>query len=281
MTVSYKPELLSNLTNVKTWLSQTGSTAGDAVLSSLLMRISSQVLSYLERSSLLMRTYTDTVDGQNNQNQFLENWPVLSVSSVSVNGNSISAAAYSTTNNNPTSGYFYEDWTGIPPGSPQQVELVGYQFYRGKQNVSITYTAGYGILNESQTVSNASALTNQQYGIWNYDNGVTYTSSGIPLTQVSSNPAQGQYAIDPTTCGNYLFNVADDNAAVSISYSYVPAALEQAILDMINETMQRRNRPGLKSHNLATMESGSFETAYGIPPWAMTILQPYKSVLPL
>lgn len=276
-----KPELLSNLTNVKGWLNLTGTTVSDTLLTGVLQRTSSLVLGYLERSSLVRRAYTDVVDGQNNYNQFTENWPILSVSSVGVWGNSIPASL----NNGGTSdaGYSYESWNGIPPGNPQQIELCGYTFSRGQLNVTISYQAGYAILAEPQTVSSDLITVDQPFGIWTPDtlSTVAYASTGVTLTQVASAPQVGQYALNPSVVGGYMFNAADNNTPMLIGYSYVPGALEQAILDMINETVQRRNRPGLKSHNLATMESGSFETAQGIPAWAMTALQPYKSVLPL
>jgi hypothetical protein len=278
------PELLSNLSNVKAWLNIAG-TQSDTLLSGLLQRTSSKILGYLERDSLIMRTYTDTVDGQGNRNQFLENWPIIAVNSVYI-GNQLIAAA---TPAGPTDtgnllGYRFEDWDGIPPGSPAQVELLGYIFPRGHLNIAINYDAGYGIQGEAHTI--AAALTvNQIYGTWSVDYGVIKVSTGLPMTYVvSQSPAAGQYSIstDPSsTAGTYLFNSADVGTAVKISYSYIPSTLEQACLDMVNDVFQRRSRPGVKSHNLATMESGTFESNYGIPPWAVADLQPYKSILPL
>ncbi len=49
---------------------------------------------------------------------------------------------------------------------------------------------------------------------------VIYTATGVPLVEVAVNPQRGQYSIEPSD-GNYVFNVADAAASVTISYSYV------------------------------------------------------------
>lgn len=49
------------------------------------------------------------------------------------------------------------------------------------------------------------------------DYGVVYTSTGIPLQLVASNPTQGQYSV---SAGVYTFAAADASAAVQITYTY-------------------------------------------------------------
>jgi hypothetical protein len=49
---------------------------------------------------------------------------------------------------------------------------------------------------------------------------VTYALTGVPLVEVATSPAQGQYAVEPST-GEYSFNRADAGSPVAISYSYV------------------------------------------------------------
>jgi len=52
--------------------------------------------------------------------------------------------------------------------------------------------------------------------------GVIYTLTSVPLMQVSSNPAVGQYVVEPTN-GRYVFNLGDFGQPVGVSYSYVSA----------------------------------------------------------
>lgn len=49
---------------------------------------------------------------------------------------------------------------------------------------------------------------------------VVYYPSLVPLTQVATNPKQGQYTVDESI-GLYMFNIADAAQALSISYEYI------------------------------------------------------------
>jgi hypothetical protein len=53
------------------------------------------------------------------------------------------------------------------------------------------------------------------------DQGVVYASSALPLKQVASAPAAGQYSV--SAAGVYTFAAADAGAAVLISYTYTAA----------------------------------------------------------
>jgi hypothetical protein len=68
------------------------------------------------------------------------------------------------------------------------------------------------------TVSAANAST------WVKDLGVLYAATGLPLSQVASAPAAGQYAV---VAGIYTFAAADTGKAVLISYNYTLAATGQ------------------------------------------------------
>lgn len=52
---------------------------------------------------------------------------------------------------------------------------------------------------------------------WIDDAGVTYAATGLPLTQVASAPAAGEYSV---AAGVYTFATADAGKAVLISYTY-------------------------------------------------------------
>jgi hypothetical protein len=58
------------------------------------------------------------------------------------------------------------------------------------------------------------------------DQGVVYASTALPLKQVSSAPATGQYSVSG---GVYTFAAGDAGAAVLISYSYTVASSGESI----------------------------------------------------
>ena len=58
------------------------------------------------------------------------------------------------------------------------------------------------------------------------DQGVVYASSALPLKQVASSPAQGQYSV---SSGVYTFASADAGQAVLISYTYTSATSGESI----------------------------------------------------
>lgn len=53
------------------------------------------------------------------------------------------------------------------------------------------------------------------------DQGVIYAATGLPLKQVDSNPAQGEYSV---AAGVYTFAAADTAAGVLISYTHTSAS---------------------------------------------------------
>ena len=72
---------------------------------------------------------------------------------------------------------------------------------------------------ESYSVPAASPYTVPVTNSTNFvaDQGVIYSASGLPLKQVASGPAQGQYSV---AAGVYTFAAADTGAGVLISYTY-------------------------------------------------------------
>src|SRR5262249_30594886 len=66
------------------------------------------------------------------------------------------------------------------------------------------------------------------------DWGVRYALTGVPLTRVSSGPAQGQYSV--SVSGVYTFASADQSAPVLISYTFTQAA-PGTQLNILNQLM--------------------------------------------
>lgn len=265
---------LTTIANVKAWLGVDGTTT-DAILQRMVSQISATIMGELQRPSLISQTYTDLSDGFDSPAEYLDNWPVTAVSQVAVNGQIIPAAPLqigsNVTNNY---GYRLQPWDGYSPGGPQAVELMGARFNRGRLNVSITYIAGY-LATEVWIVA-ASITVNALLGLWAQDVGVTY-ANGTALTKVAGSPAQGQYA---ATAGVYSFNAADIGQSVTVAYSYVPSALEDACINWVAERFRYRDRIGQRTKSLGGQETMSWDMS-AIPGYVVVALQPFKKTLPI
>jgi Phage gp6-like head-tail connector protein len=263
---------LTSLANVKSWAGVT-TTNDDNLLNLLIADVSRFILSYLQRPTLFQFLFNDVYDGVGQRAQMLRNWPVLSVASVTIDGVKVPALT-----NLPGCGYVLEPWDGFPPGRPQLLSMRGYGFGRGYSNIAISYTAGFVIQNEAQTVPTGAGpytvTANAPMGMWGADQGVTY-ANGNALTAVASNPDQGQYSV---TAGVYTFNAADAGQVVLISYSYVPQDIAHAAMEMVAERYRYKNRIGEVSKSLGGQETMSYSQK-DMPDFIRTLLQPYKRVV--
>jgi hypothetical protein len=262
---------LTTLERTRDWVG-VNTNNDDIFLSRLIDETSRFILSYLQRPTLFHYLFTDIHDGNGGYRQMLRHWPVQSITSVMVD-----EIAVPMLSGMPGSGYILEPWDGLPPGSPQSVSLRGYAFCKGLSNVSIAYTAGFSIVSEAQSVpsgGNYTIAVNAPYGSFGADQGVTY-ASGVTLTNVTANPAVGQYTVSN---GIYGFASADANAAVLVSYSYVPADIEHACIELIGERYRYRNRIGEISKSLGGQETISFNQK-DMPDYIRLLLQPYRRVI--
>jgi hypothetical protein len=127
---------LTTLANVKGWLGLPDSNVNaDDLLTRLITAASAVIESFLSRT-IGVTTYTQRFSGlgANSQVQVLPQYPVTSVSSVVIDGVNISAVS-----GPGAPGYDFDDYA---------VYLIGYEFTRGKLNVSITWQAGYATVPE-------------------------------------------------------------------------------------------------------------------------------------
>jgi hypothetical protein len=158
------------------------------------------------------------------------------------------------------------------------LSLRGHEFWRGDSNVSVTYTAGFVVQKEAQTVPASpgpyTVAVNAPNGNWAVDQGVTY-ANGTALTLVTGTPSTGQYSVSN---GTYTFAAGDASAAVLISYSYIPADIEQACIEMVGERYNYKNRIGTVSKSLGGQETVSFSQK-DMPDFIKTMLQPYRRVI--
>jgi len=270
---------LTTLSNARLYLYQVGDnvTADDALLQLLINQTSGAILSALQRPGLFRTTYTELRDGVGNQRMTLRNFPVLSVSSVQVETQTIPV--------NTTLGgvgWTVDTWDGTTAGQLSVLQMNGYYFCRGRNNVQVVYDAGYAVEDESYTVTSSTSSGLSKYtaaqplGSWAQDDGVFY-SSGTALTAVSSSPSSGQYSV---TNGVYQFNVADAGQVLSIDYSYIPTDLEQACIQWVAERYSYRSRVGITSQTMGGRETSAYDTS-AIPAFVALLIDPYKKWLPV
>lgn len=268
-------ENLATLADVKAWLSDSTtplSSTDDALLTRLIQQASRAIYGFLSIDTVFLQTIIETYDGVNNTRQVLATWPVLSISSVYINGQSILPAPALPQCG---SGYRLKAFAGTPPGRPQPLDIYGNRFWKGKQNITITYKAGYSVI-EPHSIPLTSTYTitaNQPYGGWGQDDGVTDVDGRVYVA-VPSAPAEGQYSVDSST-GIYTFNSADAGFRLLISYSYIPSDIEQACIEWVAERYRYKERIGFKSKSLGGQETASYDLS-AMPAFIMLMLQPYK-----
>ncbi len=122
---------LTTLSEVQAYLAQSVLVSGsNPIISSLITSVSEQCIKYTGRI-FSGTTFTETYNGTGSQDLLLRNYPVQSVSGVSIFGYPI----HQTTSSN---GYV-TGWNFDQDG----VHLTNRTFPKGFQNIYVTYRAGY------------------------------------------------------------------------------------------------------------------------------------------
>lgn len=254
---------LTSLANLKAWLGAT-TTNNDIVLARLVSGASVSVMRYLARPFIGSTLVTERYDGRGGDAIALRYGPVTGVASISFLGNVITAQA---TGNPPTGGYLLD-----AVGMSARVILTDVFFPYGKQQIQVSYWAGFQVANEPQVV--AASVTALQ--TWVTDAGVSY-ATGAAMTAVPSNPAVGQYSV---ANGVYTFNASDIGQAVLLTYGTVPYDLEQSVIEVAAEAYKRSDRIGLNSKTLAGQEVISFSNL-PINNKIKMDLAPYRRLAPI
>ena len=121
---------LTTLQNVKDWLGLE-SDDDDTLLTRMVSAISEYIQSWLNRD-LLTAAYTEILDGNGGVKLMLSNYPVNTVTSLTVDGQTIPSAVDSQ-----GAGYMV---------TPNLILLLGsYSFTKALQNVVVSYTAGFAV----------------------------------------------------------------------------------------------------------------------------------------
>ncbi|MBI2300284.1 MAG: hypothetical protein HYU66_15290 [Armatimonadetes bacterium] len=135
--MSLNANALTTVATLRQWLTQsltpeTDGRLSDANLEALINRGSGAIESWCDRALVAPATaLTYTFDGDDGRRLVLPEWPVVSVSTVSVDGESIPARPSLL-----AEGYV------VRPGEAW-IELVGYRFSRGIANVTVSARLGY------------------------------------------------------------------------------------------------------------------------------------------
>lgn len=277
---------LATLAQVKAWLPSAPASADDTLLGSLITAATTTILSKIQRGpvslSVKATEYYDGL-GPSETRKLLRRWPVTSITSLYVGSSLISPLPPQTVGPPTGSGYVIEQWDGSLPGKLQSLDLVNWFFERGRQNVQIIYTAGYLVSGELQTIPATGPFTLtalQMNGPFAQDQGVSFVG-GAALTPVSGTPSTGQYnAGTPANGGVYTFAAADEGKPISMNYSFVPAPLNQACLEMAGEAYRYRTRIGERSHTIPGPQTVAYDLSRLTKAQEM-MLQPFINVVPL
>ena len=292
MTISPNAIDLTTLANVKNRAEVTTSN-DDADIQAAITAFSQWLLDFTGKTTLnSIASLTETYDGNGNQRLFLRSNPILTLTSVTMNGAGLPISSGQTAwgcyvdqsgksiglrgGIGQFSTFPYPTAYGTPYGG---VRARGPVFYLGQQNIVVVYTAGYGpvsVTNDVETIA-ANTVTLAQ-GPWVADQGVSFYPSLVPLAKVANSPVSGQYAV---TNGLYVFATADEGKQVLLNYqiNQAPYDLEYAVRCVVAINYKRKAWQDQKSRAVAAQGGGSATTSYrdwAWPPEYENIFQNYK-----
>ncbi len=267
---------LIGLADIKRWLDVAGSD-DDVLLGRLITQISQSILHAIDRPTILPLSYNEIRDGGNETSIMLRQWPVISVSSLAIDGVAISPSPPLVGGTTLHAGYILDSVESAPPGSMQRLSLRGARFYCGIQNVEVSYAAGYQVSREQAVIPTTfpySISAQAPYGDWASDAGIAYLN-GLSLVPVAGNPVAGQYTVGN---GEYTFAQEDAGSFVLINYGYVPADLASCCMEWVADRYAYRSRIGQQSKSLGGQETMAF-IVKDIPEYVEMALLPYRRVV--
>jgi hypothetical protein len=187
--------------------------------------------------------------------------PLLSVSGLSIGGVTVEASA-----DGIQAGYLFDDTCLYLIG--------GDKFPRQPMNVVCSWAEGY------QAVETGFVPTGNTPTITPTTGGTVVAvvsvvdSTGVVLTQTGAAPLAGEFSF---SAGVFTFNSAQYNDSVTMTYNYVPASVEQAVIEMVSLDLQQRSNIGITSKSLAG-ESISYERK-GMTDSIKEMLMPYRRMV--
>lgn len=270
---------LTTLARLRAYLagvSQAAAASADTVYSAMISRASDQCVQWTGRSFQRTTFSSVRLNGSGTDRLRLPADPVISLSALAVDG-----YVYLMSSDALAVGYQYDT---------RFVYLFGGPFFRkANRNVVVSFIAGYST-SQSAFIPAApgpysiTPVTGSGVGPdgrpagtggpASVDQGVVYVATGAALTKVGSSPSTGEYAFSD---GVYTFAAADAGLEVTMSYDFVPGAIEQGVLELIGTWFVRRMNLGVQS-----MAIGQETTVYAdkdLPAAVKALWQPYRYVI--
>jgi hypothetical protein len=259
---------LTTVAAVKSYLGLTSSNQ-DILIGQIIARESAFVEQWTGRTFPSVTRTSKRLNGTGTTRLVLPDGPILSVSALSIFGTAIAESP-----DGVQAGFVFDDTCLYLVGGIAGIGW-GDRFPTQHQSVVCSWVAGY---QESETdfvpTGNTPTLTPTMGGTAATVVSVTDETTDAVLTQVGAAPLAGEYSFSD---GTFTFNSAQYNDSVTMSYYYVPAAVEQAVSEMIALDLQQRNNVGVTSKSLAG-ESISYERR-GMTESAKEMLMPYKRMV--
>jgi hypothetical protein len=281
MSILPTPLDLSTSAAAKIWANIQNNNTDDLV-QQLITAASQQIIAYIARNPLVA-SYTEVRDGNGNDSLSLWNWPIVSVSGLTIadqrfcyNGDPVfplsgNPATISPSTNAVTPGFIVD--SGPAYSAPSRITLVGYRFTRGRSNVKVTYRAGYTqTFPEAQTIT-AGTVTLNNAATFVADFGVTY-ANGTAFTLVATAPTVGEYTVSAK--GIYGFNAADNTQPVSTLYQFgqVPYDLVQACNEIVGQDLRRRSH--IDEDSIVVAAQNTNYSRLAIPRKTQMVLDTYR-----
>jgi hypothetical protein len=265
------------LSDVKGWLNVPAATvAEDALFSRLVTAVSADFLAAIARPDLAPEvTYTEVRAGNGKCYLYTRHWPINSVTSVTVDGQTIPAST-----DGVVAGWWLE--ANLDPENRVKITLAGsgYKFSKNS-SIVIVYKAGYAnvlVTNEQANIpASPYAITVAKATDFIADSGITFVIGGGALTKVAVNPAASQYAV--SSLGVYTFAAADTGKGVYISYQTlgVPADIRQAVIEWVSYRYKSRQWIGQTSKSLQPGgEHISFQSV-PMPETTRAVIEQYRT----
>ena len=255
---------LSTVASVKQYLG-ISSSGQDALISNLIPRESRLIEKWTGRTFQGTASYVNKrLNGGGSDKLMLPDTPILAVTSVAVG-----TSNYTQSPDGVQAGYMFDNAC---------LYLIGGDiFWRGRQNVSVTFTAGY-VTSETDSVptGNTPTVTPVAGGRAVTDMGVVYAVSGANLVATQGNLSAGQYSFNS---GVYTFSAADSGNSVTMTYAYVPSEVEQACNEMVGLDLKQRDNLGINSKSLA-QETITYSDQ-GITKSVAAMLQDFRRMYPV
>lgn len=276
---------LTTLTRAKAALSAgVGSLGSDGMLQGLIASASDAASSWCARTFQRNAVSNLVLNGTGTARQMMPANPIISVTApVIVDGYSFTLAPAITAGQqlNPLAGGYAYDRKFL-------YLLGGARFSRGFQNILVTQlTSGYTTSQADTIPVSPYTLTPRQgagVDAWGQpmptsgyavtDRGVVNTLTGVAYTKVTSGPATGQYTFSE---GVYTFAAANIGVGVTMSYDFIPASVEQAVIEVVGTKIRQTSNFGIRSRTIGNETVSYADVA--LSKSAQMLLQPYRWVI--